>query len=157
MPHVFGKGHGASIQHKRRGNWPLFGQLLTLYVHRPGHNTRRRRLLHTDLVRAQSGHQGPDRCARCPASSVRGTGHRSCTRCGVIGLCLGNHLISMCIAQGSMRRGGCCFKPTWYVHMVVPRTPAGVPDASHLLRGARGVDQHQSQGNWPLFWLVWAL
>ena len=90
MPCFFDWGHGASIQHKRRGNWSLFGQLLTLYVHRQGPNATGR-LHKIDLVRLQSAPQGPERCVRCPASSVEGTGHRSSTRGGVIGLCLGNY------------------------------------------------------------------
>jgi hypothetical protein len=37
---------------------PYFGQLLTFCVHNPGHNTMRRRLLQTDLVRVQGGPKG---------------------------------------------------------------------------------------------------
>jgi hypothetical protein len=37
---AFGRGHGVSIPHQRRGNWPLFRQLLILWVYRPGHKRR---------------------------------------------------------------------------------------------------------------------
>jgi hypothetical protein len=47
----------AFIPHHGWGNWSLFGQLLTLRVYRPGHNTTRQRLLQTDLVRVQGGPQ----------------------------------------------------------------------------------------------------
>ena len=42
---------------------------------------------------------------------------------------------STCIAKGTTRRGGGCFKPTWYVRRVVYRSPAGVLDASGRRRG----------------------
>ena len=37
---AFGRGLGVSIPHQRRGNWPLFRQLLILWVYRPGHKRR---------------------------------------------------------------------------------------------------------------------
>ena len=46
----------------------------------------------------------------------------------------------MYIAQGTKRRGGGYFKPTWYVSRVVPRAPAGVEDASGFGSDIKGVD-----------------
>jgi hypothetical protein len=40
MPRAFSGGYDVSIPHQRRDNLPLFRQLLTLCVYRPGHNRR---------------------------------------------------------------------------------------------------------------------
>ena len=85
---AFGRGHGVSIPHQRRGNWPLFRQLLILWVYRPGHKRRGRRLLQTDLVRVR-GVPKAERCGRCFRHSAEGTCRRSRTRGGVIGPYLG--------------------------------------------------------------------
>ncbi len=135
----------------------MFGQLSTVYVHRPGHNTRRRRLLHTDLARAQSGPQGPDRRVRCPASLVGGTGHRSSTRPGVIGLCLGSYWPSMCIAKGLMRRGGGCINRL-RTFTECPPGPRQVCQMPHIFGWGHGPSiQHQRRGSSPLFGQLLAL
>ncbi len=140
MPRAFGDGHGVSmIPHKKRGSWLLYCQLLALSGHRQGHNTTGRRLLQTYLVRVQDGLQGPGRFGRWPGPSVEGTGCRSPTRDGVIG----PHFVFLTLwvyRPGHKRRGGGCFKPTWYVRRVVPRVGAGVPFASGLRRRVRVVD-----------------
>jgi hypothetical protein len=64
---------------------------------------------------------------------------------------------SLCIAHYTIRRGGDCFKPTWCVHRVVPRAPAGVQDAAGLFWSARGVDplpEEAGGGNWLVFNLL---
>ncbi len=51
----------------------------------------------------------------------------------------------MRIAQGKLRRGGCYFKPAWYVRRVAPRAPYGGADALGLWPDVRGVykeEQH---------------
>jgi hypothetical protein len=97
MPRAFGRGHGVSIPHQRRGNWPLFRQLVALCVYRPGHKRRggvcfkpawyvRRvvlsapRLHQTDVVRVQGGSQGPVRSGRCFGSLAGCMGRISNTK-----------------------------------------------------------------------------
>jgi hypothetical protein len=82
MPRAFDRGRWVSIPHQRRGSWPLFRQLLTLCVHRPGHK----------------------------------------------------------------RRGGGCFKPTWYVRRVVFMAPKGAADDSGLRRRVSVVDPAPETG-----------
>ncbi len=86
MPRTFSGGQGTSILHQMWGNRPLFRQPFTLYVHRPGLNATGRRLLQTDLVRAQGGPQDPGRCARCPEPSVGGTERRPAPESGRLAL-----------------------------------------------------------------------
>jgi hypothetical protein len=100
MSRTFSGGQGTSILHQMWGNWPLFRQPFTLYVHRPGLNATGRRLLQTDLIRAQGGSQDPGRCVKCLGPSVGGPRRDSSTRVGVIGPYFGSFGPSDCNSSG---------------------------------------------------------
>ena len=152
MARISGGGRGASIQQRRLGNRPLFGQLLNLYVHRQGHNTTGRRLRQIDLVCSQGCPQGPGRCARCLGSSAGGTGRRSSIKGGVIGLFFPATFIPPCSsprahhdgAAAASNRPGTCAGWSLGLRQVCQMPPTF--DDGH---GAS--IQHKRRGNWSLF------
>jgi hypothetical protein len=64
---------------------------------------------------------------------------------------------SLCIAQGTIRRGGGCFKLTCYACRVVHTARAGMADASALNEGRGASILLQWGDNWPLFFQLRAL
>ena len=89
MPRVFvgGRGHEASIQHRKRGNRPFLGPFDPLGAS-PRAQMTGRWLHKTDLVHVQSGPQGPDRCFRWLGSPAVGAVRRFSNGGWVIGLCM---------------------------------------------------------------------
>jgi hypothetical protein len=59
MPRAFDIGHGVSIPHQKRDNWPLFLSTFDPLCVSPRAQTAGRRLLQTDLVCAQGGPKAP--------------------------------------------------------------------------------------------------
>jgi hypothetical protein len=55
---------------------------------------------------------------------------------------------SVCLNQGTIRWGGGCIKPTWYVCRVAPRSPDGVSDASGPQLGHAALIPHKRRGKW---------
>ena len=140
---AFGGGYGASIPHQRRGKWPYFGQLLTLYVNRLGRKRRGVGGFKTNRPGTYAGWSPGPRQGWLVLRAFRGGYGASIPHQR---RCNWPYFGQLLTLYGQKRRGGGCFKPTWYVRKVIPRAPAGLTDASDPRRGTWGVDPAPEAG-----------
>ncbi len=93
--------HGPSILLQWRGNCPLFGQLLTLYVHPRRHKRRGGGCFKPTLYVRRVVSRAPARASDtlCLRRNIRGV-NPTTKAGGVIGLCLGN-LVPLCATPRS--------------------------------------------------------